>query len=180
MENEKKSSFMHSINFGLITGVVLILISLIFYSLFDFEAQKKLGWISFIFLIAGIIYATIKYRDNQLGGYISYSNAFVSCLYVALIASFVLSVYNYLFIEFFDASMIEKSLDIAEEKIIEKMPDIEDAELEKILDLQGKFMTPLIISISNFFTFLMIGIVGGLIGSIFIKKEDDNEVAEIV
>jgi len=178
MENEKKSSFMHSINFGLITGVVLILISLIFYSLFDFEAQKKLGWISFIFFIAGIIYATFKYRDNQLGGYISYSNAFVSCLYVALIASFVLSVYNYLFLEFFDAAMIDKSLELAEEKILEKMPNIEDAELEKILSMQEKFINPIIMAISNFFTFFIIGIVGGLIGSIFIKKEE--EVSEVV
>ena len=71
---------MNALSYGLIVGAVLILFSLLMF-LLGMHTNKYLGYLGYVFLIAGMAWGTLEYRKKYLGGFISYGKAFTSCFH---------------------------------------------------------------------------------------------------
>jgi hypothetical protein len=173
IETQKISVARNAMNYGAMIGVVLVLISLVFYIL-GMENNNVVGWIQFLFLLAGLVLSILYYRKNVEGGYITYGKSLGTGVLTGLFASIIVGLYIYVFFKFIDPAAVDKIITKAEEAIINKNPDISDADLEKIMNMQHNFMTPLWMAFISMITFTFYSFIASLVISIFTRKTDKS------
>lgn len=172
MESKKLSLGVNSLFYGAILGVLLIIFDLLFY-IFDAPLDSKLKYLNVLIIIGLIIFGTISFRNKNGNGYINYGRSFLSCFLIALYGGVLFAVYEYLFVKFFDPSIIEKVQEFAREKIMEKTSISED-KVDEIMEMQKWFYTPAFFGLSAILSSTLWGVIFSLIVSIFIKKEDKS------
>ncbi|MEE4196934.1 MAG: DUF4199 domain-containing protein [Bacteroidales bacterium] len=170
MENKSNSVFKAALNYGLMLGLALVIYAVLLF-IFDLHLNKYLGYISYIIVIAFLIWGTKSYRDNNLNGAISYGKALGLSTLIVLIAAFIYGIYSYLLITVIDPGYIDKLIAISEEQLLKQ--GIPDEQIEIGLSMQKKMMSPMIISILAFVGMFFWGFVLSLIISAFMKKEGD-------
>jgi hypothetical protein len=173
MEEKAKSSTPNALTYGLITGAVMIVYSLIIY-LLNLYLNKYLGYISFAILIAGSAYGTVQFRNKVLNGYISYGKAYSSGFMIALFASIISAVYAFFFYKFIAPDVVREILDMARQNIMTRSPEMSDEQIEKAMEMTAKFMTPPMMSLFVLLYSIIVAAIAGLITSVFIKKEDKS------
>ncbi len=171
IEEKEKTSFAgSSLTHGLLTGVGLILLTLLIY-LLDLMAIQWLSYLSYAILIAGIIYGTIQFRNEQSGGYISYGRALGYGTLVSVFAACISGLFVYLFYAVIAPDAMEQLKTLAAEKIIETNPEITDEQLDMVL----RFTNPVLMFISTIFSLSFIGFVFSLVTAAFLKRKDPEE-----
>ncbi|MFH1159787.1 MAG: DUF4199 domain-containing protein [bacterium] len=178
MEEKKKSVAMHGITYGAITAVVVIVVSLLLYIL-DQNLNRSVNWITFLFLIAGIVWGQFEYRNKVLGGYIAYGKAFSAGFMIALFSGIFLILYNFIFFQFIAPGTINEILEMQRQTIVETNPQFTDEQVEQAMDIFSRFSSPVMLIIFGFISQLIIGAIVCLITSIFVKKEDQSQTSTI-
>ncbi len=170
MEEKTGSVWKVALNYGLITGAMLIIFTLIMY-LLEIDRESSLNLLIYAFLLGGIIWGSKTYRDIYRGGFCTYGQAFTSGFLVGLVGTILFSLMMF-FLFKFDAALVEKMILQAEEKIYENPRLTSDAQIESALEWARKFSTPAMIGISTFLWTTVVNLVMSLIIAIFIKKEN--------
>ncbi|MBK6962748.1 MAG: DUF4199 domain-containing protein [Bacteroidales bacterium] len=163
--------FQNSLYYGLLTGVAYIVVTLLYYAL-EVDRTGWLNYLTFIILIIGIFIGTKAYRDKHSGGFLSYGQSVGSGVMISLAVGVLMSVFTYLFYEFFDPSELAKIVDVAEQNMADQ--GLSDEEIEQAMAISSKFMTPLVMSVTVIFGMAFWGTIFSLIISLFIKKENDS------
>ena len=173
MEEVKSSSLSKSAMFyGAIIGVAMVLYMFVIY-LVGLSTSKYIGFVQYIIIIGGIYYATKKYRDEALNGYISYGKALGFGTFTVFFASLIIGFFTYILYSFIDPSLIDKILMMSEEAMTSQ-GKLTDEQIDMALEMTKKFTTPLFITFSTVLGLTFMGFLFSLITSIFIKKKDDN------
>jgi len=170
MTNQKNSQLQSALMSGIILGVALIIFSLILYVVGINPVEKKIwGLPSILILIAGIVYGTLKYRNDTLGGSISYGQALGTGVLIALFAGVLNSIYSYVFMTIIDPAFIDQIKMIAEEGMIEK--GMSDDQIERTMEVAGWAYSPWYLTVMGVVGNVFYGFIISLISSAFIKKE---------
>ncbi|WP_375580289.1 DUF4199 domain-containing protein [Marivirga tractuosa] len=107
MENQEETNTgQHSIKWGVILGLISIIITLVIY-LIDITllAKSGVGLISLVISIAILIYAGRDYR-SKLGGYMSFKEAFLHAFVVLIISGFLGVLFNILLYNVIDPGIV--------------------------------------------------------------------------
>ena len=169
MEEKSTSVFKISLNYGLITGFLLVLLELVFY-LLEIEQESSIKYVAYLVFLGGIIWASKVYRDNYSDGFITYGKAFTVGLLVGLIAAVIAAIFMYVFLSYIDPSVLTQQLEVAEQRLLES-GEMTDEQIDNTLAMTERFMTPAISSIGIFIWNALIVTIMSLVTSIFIKKE---------
>ncbi|MCF8303186.1 MAG: DUF4199 domain-containing protein [Bacteroidales bacterium] len=172
MEN-KRSVGQVSLNYGIITGVGLILLSLLLYSLGASQTSWA-QWISYAIILAGMIIGALNYRKRDLEGFMSYSQAFGVTFLIGIFAAIIIGIYSYVFYEFFAPEQIEVMIRGAEEELWKSNQNLTDEQFEMAMNFTKRFMTPTWLGIIAFGSTTLVGLIMALIISIFVRKEDNS------
>ncbi len=172
MEQSNNSINKNSLHHGLIIGFIMILVNLVFYILsINPFINQSIGYINWVVMIAGIVVGTKIYRDKHCGGYIKYGKSFLSGFLIGLYAMILLNIYTYIFVKFFDHSLIAQMIEFTRQKMYEASSGISDEQIEAAMSFSKRFMTPGMISVSGIFNGAIMSAIFSLIISIFLKKE---------
>lgn len=171
MEEKSRSLGQHALIYGILTGAVLIVFSLILF-LVNLHMNKTLGYISYIFIIGGMLLCSLDYRKKYLNGYMSYGKAFTACFLVGLYAAILSGIYTYFFAEFIHPGMVQELTEQARENIMATNQNMTDEQLETALAYSTKFMSPPFLAIWGMIGTAIISTIISLILAIFIRKED--------
>jgi hypothetical protein len=164
-----------ALTYGLLIGILLIVIQLVFYFA-GIMTSKYSGWISYVVIMGGIFLATKAWRDEGKGGYITYGQALGFGTLTIFFASILVAIYIFLFYKFIDPAAMNLLYEAAEQKIIDKNPNITDAELDMALSISQRLMKPGFMAFSSILNYTFLGFVMSLITSIFIKKNNPEEL----
>ncbi len=167
MEENKSSMWKNALNWGVIMGIVLIIYYLLMFFL-ELNLQKWVGYVSYVFLIAVLIVATINYRDKTLGGVITYGQALGFGVILMLFASIIYAIFFYIFAVYIDPEFINKTLAMVEEEYTKA--GLTDEQIEAALGMVKKFMSPILISLISIPTYVFMGLIFSLVTSAFLKK----------
>ncbi len=168
---KKTTILSNGIQYGLYAGIGSVLLSLLFYAL-DVSRESYIQWLSYVILIAAIVLATINYRDKINGGLISYGDAFLTGLFVALTSAVITVIYSYIFIKYIDPNFTKEMLDAVEQKLADK--GLSDEMIDQQVAMAGKFMKPGLMMITGFITIAVMGVILSLITAAILKKTDDS------
>lgn len=168
---ENKPIFKTWLNFGLITAALLIVLDLVFYVLDVPRDSSVVRFVPYLIFIGGSIWAAKSYRDIHSGGLISYGKSFSVGFMTSLLAAFIVSIYSYILLKYIDPSIITKALEVTEETMLDN-PDLSDEQIDNMIELTTRFMTPVMMAIMAFIWNVVVMAILNLITSIFIKKEE--------
>ncbi|MDD4604260.1 MAG: DUF4199 domain-containing protein [Bacteroidales bacterium] len=171
MEEKKRTTTTQGLYYGLITGIGLILLSLILY-IAGLYMNKGLSSISYLFLIGGMVYGTIDYRKKYLNGYISYGKAFTQCFLIGLFAGLLAAIFTYFFAQFIHPGFVGEILEQSRQQIITTNPNMSEEQIDTALAITAKFTSPVMMMVLGAITYTVLSAVIGLVAAIFLKKED--------
>ncbi len=174
---EQKSSLIwkSSLTYGIYLGIVLILISVVYYvtgNMFNQSSQ----WIGYVVMIAGIVLAQLAYR-RSLGGTMMYGQALGMGVLTMLFASVLSGIYTYLLYAVIDPSLQEKMRIFTEEQIV-KQGRVPEDQIDAAVNMAARMQSPVMMLIIAIVGGTLIGLIISLITSIFTQKKPSEPVVE--
>lgn len=173
MEEKVRTTTTQGLYFGLITGAGLIIFSLILF-IAGVYMNKAVSSISYLVLIAGMVYGTLDFRKTYANGFLSYGKAFSVCFKIGLFASLVAAVYAFIFAQFIYPGYIGELLEQSREQVLKSNPEMGDEQLEIAMEWTAKFTTPVMLMVLGFIMNTIGSAVIALLAALFLKKEDPS------
>ena len=167
----KKSGFNTALKYAIITSLAALIFSIIMY-MTGLYLNQGISWLSFVILLAGLIFAVRDRRDKELGGFITYGQAFSQGFLFTLLLSVFGVITGYIMLNFIAPDMIEETLKMSEQKLIEK--GLTDDQVKMGMDMTRRFMTPVWMMIWIFVGNIIMGLILSLIVAAIFKKEDQH------
>lgn len=168
---EQKSTFSPAMQFGLLTGLALIVFTLILF-LVGVADKSPVRWASLIIYAGMMFWGVTNIRDRQLDGVMNYGKAFGTGFWIVLFTAILVGIFTFFYMKYIDTGAVGRAVAEAENKILAKNPNISDADLDKALGMVKAFANPIMSSIMQFIGNIIIGTVLSLIIAIFAKRED--------
>ena len=181
MEKNKSLMWKHSLNHGILLGLLLIIYSVVLYMFNVIPVGIKLSLLLLVINLAiyffALLFLTKNYRNDILGGYIDYGKAFLYSLLIVAFSSILLAIYSYIFNAFIDPDYIQRVMDATQDWTREFMsskglPESQiDIAMEKI---EGKELpTPLKSALQGILGGVILGAIVSLITSAIVKKKKE-------
>jgi len=166
---------------GLILGLLGIIYTLVVYFL-DLTFNQVQGYIFLAILIVALFFLIKSYRDNFLGGYITYGQAVGAGVVIFLYYAIIQAIFAYLLYAVIDPGLIDKQLAFSEELIAKR--GLPQEAMDAALNMQKKFVKPEIIAPTSLISNMFTGLIMSLITAIFVKKEgnpliDSGEIQDL-
>src|SRR5215204_5405049 len=112
-ENEKSTLTSNAIKHGVILGVISIVLTLVYYVVdYTLLATIKIALLSLLIFLGYGIYAGIGYR-KEIGGFISFKNAFLHGFIVFALSAFISTIFNILLYTVVDPELGQKLTDVS-------------------------------------------------------------------
>ena len=134
MENQKPSPGKFGVNYGLILGAIMILISVIMYATgMLLEGTQWPQYLYYIIFPVIIFYAIGQFKKTNASS-LSFSEALKTGMVIAVISALVYAVYGLIFNYIIDPEFMDEMMKLAEEKIAED-PNMPVEMKEKSLEM---------------------------------------------
>ena len=169
MNTQKNTPLKNAMTYGLILGLALIIMHLVQYILDVYKPPFWVSLLNYVLIIGVLVYGTIRYRDDELEGYIPYGKAVGFGVLISLFASIVYGFYFFLLTTIFDPTYIDGVYVMLEELYLEQ--GMSEDQVEMAIEMAKKFQNPTMLMISSVLGFVLMGTLFSLISSIFLKKE---------
>ncbi len=176
-EGDTSSLGKTALNFGIITGVGIIVLNLIFY----LTGSLPTSWfnnLSYLVLVGGVALSMKNFRDEVCGGYVSYGRALGFGTLMVFFASVIYGLYSLLLFAYIEPDLAKVYLERTEEQLIINNPDISDEELDMILAAYEQTLRPGFRLVGAVFSYTFMGFVFSLIIAAFFKKKEPETQTE--
>ena len=162
-------------NYGFVLGLCLVAVASVMW-VFGLENGLKIPFVlNNGLIITGIAYTIIHFRDAENNRFISYSESVKLGTSVAFFSSVILAFYTFIFISYIEPNILIEIRQQAEQAILEI--NYEKVEEDQILEAVNKFLQLHWLLILGVLFATFIGFIYSLIISIFVKKDNPNEIA---
>lgn len=170
---ETVSTFKTGARYGIITGLALVLLGLVYYltGIQDFS-ELDTNWpttiINYVVMAAGIILAQ-RYFKSQNEDTMSYGQGLGTGMSAALLIGIVSAIWILVFFHLIDPSLVEVIREAATEKALAG-GDVTEEELESASGIMNFFTSPTFMAIAAVFATLIFGLIVSLISSAILKS----------
>lgn len=153
---------------GLIIGLALGLISIVMQlTIKDFAKMQQVGYVSYLVIIGGIVWACYKYGQDMQGR-VTFGNVFAHGFQTTAVMTIIGLVFTILMLFVLFPDMKEKMLEVARADM-EKQGKMSESDIDNAMEMTRKMFTPFLIAgsvVGN----LILGAIGALIGAGIAKK----------
>ncbi|MGB1309008.1 MAG: DUF4199 domain-containing protein [Oceanihabitans sp.] len=170
MENQVSSPGSFARNYGVVLGLILILISVVMYVTgMQLKGEQWPMYLYYIIFPVTIIYAISQYKKAN-ANLLSLSQAIKVGLIIAVISALVFAVYGLIFNYIIDPEFQGQAMEMVREKMLEA-PNMTEELVDQQMVWVEKFSNPILgsamfIALSAFF-----GLIYSLIAGLAMKKE---------
>lgn len=171
LDAKKITVLNNAMKYGLYTSVAYVLVTLLYYA-FNLMLNQWLNFLSYIVLIAGIVLATLNYRNKINGGFISYGKGVTTGVIVGLIVGIVMAIFTWVFYTYIHPAGLQEMMEMAEQAMLDK--GLSDEMIDQQMSMTGKMMKMPIINFLALGGYTFWGLIISLITSAILKKNDDS------
>jgi hypothetical protein len=168
MEN-KRTQGKIAMTYGAMYGIATAIIGLIFYFAGADIQSKWPQWISYILLILFIVMGVKNYRDQELGGFISYGKSLGTGVLIGLFGGIITGFFTVLLFTVIDTTLSQKILEATQQQFIEK--GMSEDQIQSALTWTKKFLGPIPLFLFSILGGAFMAMIFSLIISIFTKRE---------
>ncbi|MDR1896306.1 MAG: DUF4199 domain-containing protein [Prevotellaceae bacterium] len=167
-----KNSFIKSaVLHGAIIGSAIVALSLIDWAFKFYGSNMGITFLMYVVMFGGLLGSVFIYR-KQIGGYISYGQAWNFSATVSVVYAFISVVFSLLLTEVIDTGYKKHVLELTREKLLEN--GLTPQQVEASIKWSEKFMEPTISFFVGLLTTVIMSIVIALITSAIVKKNNPN------
>jgi len=149
---EQKSTFLPALQFGLLTGLAMIVFSLILY-LAGVDIKSYLNLFGYVLFVGGLYWGITSIREKQLEGIMTYGKAFGTGFWISVFVAILLGIFAFFYLKYINPSVLADKLTEIQNKIVTSNPKISDADLQKSMDMIKIFSTPLVSAFTGFLSY---------------------------
>ena len=171
----KKSIWKETLNYGIIYGLITVVFSVLTY-MFDLTFKTWILWPSLLLSIIVLFFLLRSYRDHYNNGFISYGRSVGAGVIISIYAAIITAIYIYVLYAFIDPGLMDKSLAMAEEKLIAK--GLPEEAVDQALAMQAKMMKPWFTALMGIINSVFYGLILSLIVSLFVMKKGNPLLEE--
>lgn len=157
-----------AIKFGIITGLVSIILSLIFY----FINVEYDSWSRYVSILISMILVFIGVKNiaaENANKLISFGSLFKAGMLITLILAIISIVYFFIYTNFINTDFMDGLMQVQKEQMADK--GLSEEKIETAMEMAQKFSSPIFMTITSFITFIVIGAISSAIGAAIYKKE---------
>lgn len=173
---KKRSIWKETLNYGIIYGLITVVFSVLTY-MFDLTFTTWIIWPSLLLGVVVLFFLLRSYRDHYNNGYISYGKSVGAGVIISIYAAIISAIYIYVLYTFIDPGLMDKSMAVAEAKMLEK--GLPEAAIERAMEMQSKMMKPWFTSLMGIFNSVIYGLILSLIVSLFVMKKGNPLLDEL-
>ncbi|MCU0390243.1 MAG: DUF4199 domain-containing protein [Thermoflexibacter sp.] len=157
------------LKYGLITGLGYTAYSLTLFLTHAF-ANRSLGWLSYLILIAGLVLAC---REFKAGFYntMTFKQGTSVGFWVVLISTLISTIFTYIYIEF-DKELLEYMREQAMFELDKQ--HLSDEQVEQAMKMMDWFLSPEFLAGSTLIGGFIVGMIMALIVAAIMKKEPES------
>jgi hypothetical protein len=171
METEKGSVKKVAMQYGLILGLVSVLLSVIVYALGQtYEQPWWQSLLSFVIMLSCIIYALKAFKESN-GGFLSLGEALKVGLATALIAGIIGVLFNMLFVTVIEPDFAANIVEKASSDMVEQNPNMTEDQMEMAISITEKMVSPVVMAAMGIILSLFFGFIISLISGLIMKVE---------
>jgi hypothetical protein len=185
MEEKSSPLLKSSLTYGAYLGLISILISVVIWAGGIIESMgifgsAILGLLSLVISFILVLIFAKNYRNKEMGGYITFGQAFQFTILVIIVSTIISLIYNYIFHSFIAPEYNENLMAVMQEKMMAYMERVGAPESQVDKALEKFEEVPTIWKTLR--QTLLAGFIGGAIVSLIVaaivkKKEDSDIVA---
>lgn len=170
MENNSSTLKSHILQYGLLLGGISVVFALMLFFLdMHYSQESAVGIISIAITAAVIILGQYNFRkENE--GFLSFGESLKLGVGIALISSVIGVTYQVLLVTVIDPDTIPKMIEIAKNQLYDANPEMTQEQLDGILEMQKKFISPQMMVAFGLIGGLLIGFVISMISGLILKR----------
>lgn len=170
MENNSSTLKSNILQYGFLLGGISVVFALMLFFLdMHYTQESSVGIISIIITFAVIVLGQYNFRkDND--GFLSFGEALKLGVGIALISSIIGVTYQVLLVTVIDPDTIPKMITIAENQLYESYPEMSQEQIDQMLEMQNKFITPKMMAAFGLIGGVFIGFIISLITGLILKR----------
>lgn len=174
MEEQKLSPGKFAINYGIILGLIMVVISVITYITgLALEGAQWPQYLYYLIFPIIIIYAISQFKRKN-ANLLSLSEALKIGVLIGVISALVFVVYNLIFNYFIDPEFMGQMMDVGRDKILEENPNMTQEMVDQSMGFMEIFFNPFILSAFWLAMSAIFGLIYSLIGGLVMKKENTH------
>lgn len=174
MENQTTTPKQIMLNYGLMLGVLGILVNVSLFAMGKtYDPHWSVAVIQTIITIVIIIMGIKKIKELN-NGFLSLGEALKTGLGIALIAGIIAVIYTYLFTSFIEPEFYQRMSEVQMQKMMESNPNLTDEQLEAGAAMAKKFSGPYISAAFAIVASLFFGFIISLIAGLIMRKSDEE------
>ncbi|WP_281987423.1 DUF4199 domain-containing protein [Aquimarina aggregata] len=173
MENDQASTKKIIINYGVILGVLSVLMGVVIYIMDGYAEQNWVHTVIGLAIIAGVIVYGIKAFKAVNGGFLKLGEAIKVGIGIALIGGIIAVIWTILLMNVIEPGIVDQINDVQREQMLERFPDMPEEQLNQSLEMAKKFTSPYIISAVALIWNLFVGLIISLIAGLAMQKRQD-------
>jgi len=167
--------------YGLLTGLVLILLGLVFYltglQSFD-QPQSSSSWIitivNLVVLFGGLYLAIQQHRDQNLGGYITFGKGFTVGLLTSLVVAVVSAIWTIVFFTLVEPNATEMILEASKDQMANEQ-GMSDEQIEQAMTWVSWMTSPSMMTVFALLGTVFQGLILSLIaGGVLAKRPPES------
>lgn len=171
------SPFVTARRYGLIGGLILVGYFLVSSLSGYYSSQEWYVTLANVIVYTGVFFyishkSITNYRDEELGGVITFGKAFGVSALACMVTILILTVFTYIFIKFIDRSILEQIREAA--MIALEETDMDSDEYEQANNMMGLLMGPGMIAITTLFTYGFWAAAVAAVTSAIVPKNNTN------
>ena len=169
VQQAKASKFV--INYGLILGIIMVLLGVVMYVLnFHLEPHWSFTVISGLVFILIVVYGIKAYKKAN-GGFLSLGEGLKIAVGIALIAALLTGLWTILLSTVIEPDYMDQAIELQREKAFEMNPNMTDEQWEKGLEMSAAFRGPWITFTATLVMYMLFGLIVGLIAGAIMKQK---------
>jgi putative flippase GtrA len=168
-EQPNVSPFATALRYGIIGGVVSIILFLFLYLIDSYQSRAISFTMTIALLITFILLSQKSHRDIDLKGFMSYGRAIGVGMLTVLFMGLLNAVFSVVFLEFIDSSMVEDAIRKAEDDMIDR--DMSSEQIEQSLKIAKFLSHPIFIFFGSLLREGVLGLIVALITGAITKRD---------
>lgn len=172
MENQANSKNI-ILNYGLLLGVLTILISLIVYASGNhLQPHWSVSLFSILFMIAAIVYGIKKFKESN-NDFLSWGQAVKIGVGISIIAALLSVIYNIIFVTYIEPDYMTQLMEIQTQGMLEQ--GMTDEEIEMAVSMTEKFSSPYLSAAFGIIGSAIGGFIISAIAGAIMKRTEENQ-----
>lgn len=141
----------------------------------DYAKGEVIGYLTIILSLAFVYLGIKKYRDDGLGGHISFGRALKMGALIVVFPAIAFSIYNIIYVEVLDPGFADKYYEYQLEKLMTEASPADYATIEaSLIDQKEMWGNMPLQSVIMFLTVYVIGFIISILSSAILSRRKSN------